>query len=373
MIKLGHRRLAVRASLIAIALVSATMQASPVSAKEGAAAISVPRITQTRIADGIFQFSVDDDGFANNVNSVAIVNDQDVLVFDTDTRPSVARAVLAQIRQITPKPVRFVVNSHWHPDHWSGNQVYADAFPNLEIVATEQSREFMLNNAAVWPVVMPGRTERLAKQVEAELASGKNGNGAPLTAAERDAETTHLQRNRDMTAEMATVKRVYPTLTYTNEMTLRHGGREFRFIGVTGDAGGTTVLFMPRERLLIAGDTVVNPIPSFTPPLSQQAQSLRTLLRLDFDTVVPGHGPVEHGKDYMVLEADLFDEIVRQVVQAFRSGKVTVEEVQGAVNVDSFRPRFTHGDPDLDSAFPDYVKGMALRAYLEARDSKEFH
>jgi hypothetical protein len=43
------------------------------------------------------------------------------------------------------------------------------------------------------------------------------------------------------------------------------------------------------------------------------------------------------------------------------------------VNVDSFRPRFAKGDPQVDAAFGDYVNGMVLRAYLEGRDSKEFH
>jgi cyclase len=333
-----------------------------------------PKITRTQVSDGVYQFTVDDDGFDHDVNSVAIVNADDVLVFDTDTRPSVARAVLAQIRQITPKPVRFVVNSHWHPDHWSGNQVYAEAFPGLQIIASEESRTYMLNMAAVWPVVMPQRLARSVKQIDAEMASGKTTSGDPLSAKQRADDADHLLRQRDMTAEMTTLSRVYPNLTYRDEMHFYHGGREFRFMSVTGDALGSTVLYMPRERILIAGDTVVYPLPSYTPPLSRQAQSLRALLRLDFDTVIPGHGPVEHDKSYMTLEADLFENIVSQVIAAFRNGKVTVEEVQAAVQIDpALRARFTHGDSELEEAFPQLVTGLALKAYTEGRDSREFH
>ena len=47
-----------------------------------------------------------------------------MLVFDTNGTPSAAAAVLAEIRKLTPQPVRYVVNSHWHWDHWYGTEVY---------------------------------------------------------------------------------------------------------------------------------------------------------------------------------------------------------------------------------------------------------
>ena len=90
-------------------------------------------VQKVQIVDGIYQFITAPDGYVPNGNSVVIVNENDVLVFDTFARPSTARTVLAEIRKITDKPVRYVVNSHHHPDHWSGNQVYAQAFPNLEM------------------------------------------------------------------------------------------------------------------------------------------------------------------------------------------------------------------------------------------------
>src|SRR3954454_23064295 len=103
------------------------------------------KISGVELAPGVYQFTVASDGYVEQLNSVAIVNDSDVLVFDTTTRPSTARTILAEIRKITPKPVRFVANSHWHPDHWSGNEVFAAANPDLEIIATEKERDFMLN------------------------------------------------------------------------------------------------------------------------------------------------------------------------------------------------------------------------------------
>ena len=77
-------------------------------------------IEKTQIAPGVYQFTTMRDAYVRQLNSVAIVNDDDVLVFDTNTRPSSAQLVLDEIRKLTNKPVRYVVNSHWHPDHWSG-------------------------------------------------------------------------------------------------------------------------------------------------------------------------------------------------------------------------------------------------------------
>jgi len=143
----------------------------------GAAAASPDNgvaVQKVQIADGIYQFITAPDGYVPNGNSVVIVNDDDVLVFDTLARPSTARAVLAEIRKITNKPVRYVVNSHHHPDHWSGNEVYARQFPNLEIIASEESRQFMMTIANAWPPVFAKRLNANQAALDKEIAEGKD-------------------------------------------------------------------------------------------------------------------------------------------------------------------------------------------------------
>src|ERR1022692_1401290 len=112
---------------------------APSSAQTGVA------VHKVQIADGIYQFITAPDGYVPNGNSVVIVNRDDVLVFDTFSSPSSARTVLAEIRKITDKPVRYVVNSHHHPDHWSGNEVYAERFSELEIIASAETARLMRN------------------------------------------------------------------------------------------------------------------------------------------------------------------------------------------------------------------------------------
>jgi cyclase len=148
----------------------------PIHAQTGVA------VQKVQIADGIYQFITAPDGYVPNGNSVVIVNENDVLVFDTFTRPSTARTVLVEIRKITDKPVRYVVNSHWHPDHWSGNEVYAQAFPNLEIIATEETRQFMLNTANAWPPNFAQDLLTDQADLDKEISTGKEPDGTVLTA-----------------------------------------------------------------------------------------------------------------------------------------------------------------------------------------------
>lgn len=333
-----------------------------------------PVINRTEVAKGIYQFTVDSDGYVEELNSTAIVTDSDVLVFDTDTRPSTARAILAQIKQITPKPVRYIVNSHWHPDHWSGNDVYMESFPGAEIIANEQTREFMLDTAASEVTNLREYFKGHDKRFAVKMASGKDASGKTLSKQElTKAAYDHFQF-RDLVNEQANLKHVFPTLTYTSEMILRHGGREFHFMSVDGDAAGTTVLFLPNEKVLIAGDAVVAPLPTCGPNVRLHVKALRELAKLDWDVLIPGHGPAFHDRTYLNLEVDLMDEIDRQVNAALRRGLVTIEDVQAAVHVENFRDRFLHGQhrPSNDD-FPVYVNTIARTCYLNAREGQEVH
>jgi cyclase len=328
-------------------------------------------ISRTELAPGVHQFTVAADGYVEQLNSVAVIGDDEVLVFDTTTRPSTARTILSEIRKLTSKPVRTVVNSHWHPDHWSGNEVFADAYPALQIVATEQERDFMMNVAAMWPRTMPVGLAAAEKEAADMLASGLERPGVPLTPAKRAAVALELGHIRDRVAEQLKVRRTYPTVTYTDRLTLRRGGREMQLISVTGDAAGTTVLWLPKERILLTGDAVSYPLPYYTPPLSEHARSLRMLASLNPAIIVPGHGPAFRDTSYMMLEAELFEEVIRQTRAALQGGAVTIDDVQARLNFDTLKARFVSHDPSVRDEFDGYAKRMARRAYIELRDSKE--
>jgi len=67
-------------------------------------------------------------------------------------------------------------------------------------------------------------------------------------------------------AKALEVHRTYPILTYTDKFALHHGGREFEFFSMTGDAQGTTVMYLPKEKILATGDLLSVPVPYYSPP-----------------------------------------------------------------------------------------------------------
>ena len=84
---------------------------------------------QVQVADGVVLFITPRYGDVGlDGNSVAIISRDGVLVFDSNGTPAAAAAVLAQIRTLTDRPVKYLVNSHWHWDHWYGAEVYRKRF-----------------------------------------------------------------------------------------------------------------------------------------------------------------------------------------------------------------------------------------------------
>jgi cyclase len=357
-------------SLLLVAWVLSSFVGPPAArASSGHVSGSGRDIRKTVIGDGIYQFTIPRDSYVRQINSVVVVNEKDVLVFDTTTRPSSARLILEEIRKITNKPVRYVVNSHWHPDHWSGNEVYAEAFPGVEIVATEETRQFMQNVALIWPRKFTAQAEEYRADLEKEIASGKTGDGTALTPEQREDDEEDVRDYESFANEAAGLHRTYPTLTYVDRLTLYHGGREFRFMSVTGDAEGTTVLYLPKERVLITGDAVSYPIPFVRG--SRQEKSLRDLAQLDVEVIIPGHGPAFHDKEYLDLETRLLELVSKGVHEALQKGMQTLDEVQSAVTADELREQFTHDDPDLDRRLRNRVKDLVQLVIREQKDGQD--
>lgn len=99
-----------------------------------------------KVADGVHA-AVAAPAYKVNSNTAIIESDDGVIIVDTHSKPSAARVIVERLRDLTPKPVRYVVNTHFHWDHWHGNEVYPAAYPNAEIVTNQITREAMLRSA----------------------------------------------------------------------------------------------------------------------------------------------------------------------------------------------------------------------------------
>lgn len=92
------------------------------------------------VADGVYA-AIAKPTYRVNSNTVIILLGDGVLVVDANSTPSAARSLIQQIKKLTPKPVNYVVNTHFHWDHSRGNEAYLNAWPaGVEIISSEATR-----------------------------------------------------------------------------------------------------------------------------------------------------------------------------------------------------------------------------------------
>jgi glyoxylase-like metal-dependent hydrolase (beta-lactamase superfamily II) len=325
------------------------------------------------IAEGIYLFISPDVGADVDGNSIAVVTDHDILVFDSNVLPATARNVLTEIRKLTSKPVRYVVNSHWHPDHWDGNEMYAKEFPDLEIIANQETRRLMESTMKVYVKTLEHQSAQADQEIANDLKTGKSSDGTVLSEKDRKDLQEQQRLGRDFMSEYRSMHPVLPTLTYGDKLTLFHGGREFRIMHFVGNTVGDTALYLPKEKTLLTGDLLVYPVPycADSHPTAW-IESLRTLARLDATTIIPGHGQAQHDMNYMNLVIDSLQTVVDQVHEALQRG-MTLEETKKFVNLDAIRLKFAHNDPDLNASFDGNFAPIVRQAYDEATEELELY
>lgn len=306
-------------------------------------------------------------------NSVFVVGARDVVVVDTNVSPESARASLAELRRITDKPVRYVVNTHWHDDHLAGNQVYRDAFPGVQFVGQVRTREELsttgADNRNQAKEGGPGFARALRKRVE----EGKSLTGAPLTDEERAAYLSDARLVERYVADLPGLDIIFPTVAVSDKLVIDDGSRTIEILHLgRGHTGADLVVHLPKERVAIVGDLVSWPVPlvGTTSHPADFASTLDRLLALEAATVVPGHGPVMKDDTYLRLVARLLASIRDQTAAAVAKGE-TLEQVLKSVDLSEFR-RAIAGDSALRQfAFDNYVAGPGVAvAHREAQSKR---
>src|ERR1700674_3466015 len=239
-------RLGIFASIVGLcAALNLAAQAQPVTQNYPVVQGNAYKFEQ--IADGVYYATITRPGLGSN--NVVIVNDTDVLVVDAGTSPAAARAFVDDIKKLTDKPIRYVVNTHWHYDHTAGNQIFG---PKVQIIATDYlyqmlatvdvlHREPFLTSQVTG---LSARIDTLNRQIAAE------GNTQQKVALQKD--LADAQRLQQQNSE---IKVTPPNVHYSTKMVLQKGGREIDLIFFgRGHTGGDTVVYLPKERIVCTGD-----------------------------------------------------------------------------------------------------------------------
>jgi cyclase len=328
---------------------------------------SIPLIAQNRpvpsrteLAPGIFLFTTPSYGDVGlDGNSIAVLSNDGVLVFDTNGTPAAAAAVLAQIRTLTDRPVRYVVNSHWHWDHWYGTETYQQAFPNLQIVAHEKTRVMMMGPALEFN--RPGVETQLPDYVKSLEAR----------AAADPALKPLLEEDRFFLDQKAHVHHTFPNVTFSDRLHIELGGRHIEVLHYErAVTPGDAFVYLPDEKLLLIGDLIVNPI-TFT--LSgYPTEWLRTLEKidaLDVSTIVTGHGAPLHDKTLLHATMDVFRLLLREGKAAKERG-LTADQAKEAVfpGLHDAMVLITHDAPALNAAFKQQLVDWYLHRVYDELD-----
>lgn len=299
-------------------------------------------------------------------NSVVIIGSDAVLVVDSGQFPALTRRMIADIKTKTNKPVRYLINTHWHGDHNSGNAVYAAEFPGLSIVGTPFTREAMNGYQPKFfdmvKTAYPQALERLRKA----LQESKKPDGTPMTQEDKRFFSGVVEVMGELIPQLKDINYVGPNVTFTDQMNIDLGGREVKILWLgNANTAGDALVFVPDQKFLATGDILVWPTPyATTSYIASWIKVMDKLLAMDLSTIVPGHGPAMHDKDYMQIVRRLLADLNDQTKEAVAQG-LSLEETKKKVNLQAYKDQLTQGIPGRVYAWDNYFMTAVDSAWKE--------
>ena len=236
--------------------------------------------TLKQIAPGVYA-AIDGPEHKAGSNAGFVIGDDGVLVVDALFTLDAARALVAEIRRLTPKPIRYVVNTHYHADHTGGDQVLRDA--GAVIIANKNVRGWMrTNNLNLFG-------DRITPELKARIEA------LPL-----------------------------PDLVTDKNLTIWLGGRKIELRTVLGHTGGDLVISVPDAHVLFTGDLLwrkvaPNLIDGSIKEWAATAADFAAMPNAARTIYVPGHGDVADVRDVQDFQAYLFG-LRRLVTEARLAG-----------------------------------------------------
>jgi len=326
-----------------------------------------------KIADGVYYASPEFNGtafpFGSNpffgANLVVIVNPDDVVLVDSATSPRAARALLTDIKRLTDKPVRTVVNTHWHYDHTDGNSIFG---PEVQIIAHDYVRQAIekfdiLHNEPFRSSTRnapQAMIDRFTRQAAAEKDPVRKA------ALEKKLADTKVAA-KEFADDIKAIKPTPPNVTYSDKLVLHRGGREIQllFLG-RGHTGGDTVVFLPKERIVATGDLMESRLAFMGSAFFDEwLKTLDALKRLDWAVDLPGHGTPFTSKGLITAYQSYLTDVMAQAAK-LRAQGVSADDAAKRVDLRSHAKDF----PDIEDVGAE-VRGIRrIYAWMDETGKK---
>ena len=320
-----------------------------------------------RLADGVYAIlRHDPESFGNNANSLVVIGDSGVLVVDAQFTRLATQQTLSAIRHLTTKPVRYLINTHWHDDHAAGNQVYRDTFPNVEIVSQVNTRADLAtigaaNRKGTWSGAAP-----FAARLRRLLDQGLGTDSTPTTPRERAAVENAVSVITEYIADAPGFRETLPTKTFDRAMTIQLGHRtvELRWFG-EASTRGDAIVYLPAEHVAAVGDLLGDPVPfAFNAHIGSWVSVLDSIRALGATSVMPGHGPVFRDGAHLDSTRAMLARVRDETFAAAREGQA-LDQTRRRVTLGDYREAIAGSDKWLNVAFTNFFLAPSVSAAYE--------
>jgi len=266
-------------------------------------------------------------------NSAVIVNRDEVMIVDSHISPESGRAMLQELKPITDKPVRVLINTHFHYDHTNGNQAFP---PGVDIIGHDYTRR-RLTGDVLEKGMFADLLKALPKQLD-DLKARATSETDPAVKA-RIAQQVPVQTAFANSLKDLTV--TPPNVVIDDRLTLFRGDREIRLFYVGhGHTAGDLVVYLPKEKVLCTGDLLVHDVANLIDGfVNEWPDALERLRPIDFVDVIPGHGDPFKGKERI----DWFQAYLRDLWRqgtALHDQKVPAPEAAKRIDMTAHRAHY---------------------------------
>jgi cyclase len=263
--------------------------------------------------------------FRTNCNAAIFVLKHEVIVVDAESKPSAAREVIEAIKHLTDKPVKYLIITHLHGDHFQGAGAYLQAWPEVQIISSEFTR-YAIENRGI-----PRMQRELIglpatiRQMTTDLQKSSDPDEKRKLQTQIDEATGYLN-------ELSDIKVPLPGVTIRDRMFLHDDEDvvEVLFAG-RGHSDGDLYVYYPKRKVVATGDALQGWVPTMgDASLADWIEQLKTVEELDFKYVIGGHGDTLEGKGAFDLWREYFTELLADTATAVSKG-ADLEGVKGQI------------------------------------------
>ena len=273
-----------------------------------------------------------------NCNGAVFVRSKDVVVVDAHSKPSAAASLIAQIkRELTDKPVRYVINTHFHWDHTQGDHAYREAEQKVDFIASGATKQLMSELAVK-------RMKESLDQVPPEIEKMRKRAEVSKSGAEKAFCADQIRQLEAYQAEMKDYTLELPTITFDDSYLLRDAAFDLHlaFHGHAHTAGDVFV-FCAQRSAMATGDASHGWLPNLGDgyPHAWPA-TIDKVMQADFKYVLGGHGPMQPDRVVMTNQRNYIEELTGKVEEAKRDG-LGLAEMEKRFTVSTLRSLQSNG------------------------------